>query len=368
MWTLTQNIEPENLLLEFDWIRDMKNVPQDPKHHAEGNVFIHTLMVLKALQSLEEYTILSKEDQAVMIAAVLLHDVEKRSTTEILNDGSIVSPGHSRKGEKTARQLLYTEYNAPFELREKICALVRHHGLPIWIFEKQDPLKTLLRVSLQIPMKMLYLIAKADMLGRICEDQKEMLDRVELFAEYCKENNCWEHPYSFASDYGRFLYFFKEDNSPDYLPYEDTKCTVVLLSGLPGTGKDTFIEKKYKDWPMISLDAFRRTYNLDPDDPADTSKAVTLAKEQAKEYLRENINFVWNATNLVRDIRSQLIELFATYKAKVVVEYLEVPWNVVQKQNREREHVVPDKIMKKMVSRWEVPGLDEAHEIRYTIK
>jgi predicted kinase len=368
MWTLTDNINPENLFLQFDWIRDMKQVPQDPKHHAEGNVFIHTMMVLNALISLEEYNALSKEEQSIMIAAVLLHDVEKRSTTEIRSDGSIISPGHSRKGEKTARYLLYTEYSAPFATREKICALVRHHGLPIWIFEKPDPLKALLRASLQIPMKLLYLIAKADMLGRICEDQQEMLDRVELFAEYCKENNCWDQPYPFASDYGRFLYFYKEENSPDYLPFEDTKSTVVLISGLPGSGKDTFIQKNYQDWPMISLDAFRREFKLDPNEPSDTSKAVTMAKEQAKVYLREGVNFTWNATNLVRDIRSQLIELFATYKAKVVIEYVEMPWEVVQHQNRNREHVVPDKIMKKMVSRWEVPTSDEAHEMRYNVK
>jgi predicted kinase len=367
MWKLTENINPDHLKRSFGWVRDMVSVPQDSKHHAEGNVFIHTMMVLDELQKLEEYKMLDAQTQHVMQAAVLLHDVEKRSTTIHNNDGSISSPGHARSGEKTARYLLYTEYKAPFEIREMIALLVRHHGLPIWIFDKPDPRKALLRASLQVPMKLLYLIAKADMLGRTCGDKQEMLDRVDLFAEYCKENNCWESAYDFPSDYGRFLFFHKEENSPDYIPYDDLKSKVVLMSGLPGVGKDTYIARHYPDWPVVSLDAIRREFHFDPDEPSDTSKAVQMAKEKAKEYLREGKNFVWNATNLVRDIRSQLVELFASYRAHVTIEYVEVPWLQCQSQNRNREHVVPERIMERMVRRWEVPGKDEAHLVVYNV-
>ena len=38
-----------NLVQEFDWIQKMKNTPQDRIYHAEGDVHIHTKMVLDAL-------------------------------------------------------------------------------------------------------------------------------------------------------------------------------------------------------------------------------------------------------------------------------------------------------------------------------
>jgi len=93
MWTLTTGKDWASLREQFEWVREMEDVPQDPVHHAEGNVAIHTRMVLEALQQLEGYKNLPAQDQEVLWAAALLHDVEKRSTTVHEADGSITSRG-----------------------------------------------------------------------------------------------------------------------------------------------------------------------------------------------------------------------------------------------------------------------------------
>lgn len=96
-WQLTKNRDWSQLEAQFDFIRDMQNVPQDSLHHAEGNVAIHTQMVLAALESLPEYQQLSPFKQQVVWTAALLHDVEKRSTTREDEEGRIHSPGHAKK-------------------------------------------------------------------------------------------------------------------------------------------------------------------------------------------------------------------------------------------------------------------------------
>ena len=57
---------------------------------------------------------------------------------------------------------------------------------------------------------------------------------------------------------------------------------------------------------MLSLDEIRRERKLDPADSKHTAEAVRLGKEQAKEYLRARTSFVFNATNLNRDLRQQM--------------------------------------------------------------
>jgi len=45
---------PWEELQVFPWVRALEACPQDPIHHAEGNVWIHTRMVLETLAALPE--------------------------------------------------------------------------------------------------------------------------------------------------------------------------------------------------------------------------------------------------------------------------------------------------------------------------
>lgn len=367
MWKITNNINWSAIREEFEWIRDMEGVPQDPIFHAEGDVAIHTRMVLEQLQQLEEYQALAPQRQHILFAAALLHDVEKRSTTVIEPNGRITSRKHALKGETTSRKILYQSIPTPFGIREAIAKLVRYHGLPIWVLEKHDPQKALLKASLELDTQELYILAKADVLGRICKDQSELLDKVELFKEYCIEQNCWGQAYPFASDAARFTYFYKSDSPIEYVPFEKETFEVVLMSGLPGSGKDTYIQNHYSDLPVISLDAIRKELGILPSNSRGTGKVVHLATERAKVFLRQKQAFLWNATNLTVQLRAKLIRLFATYKASVKIVYVEVPFQILMEQNRDREEVVPIKVIEKMLGRWGVPSRTEVHEVVYCV-
>lgn len=365
-WSLSINKDWKHLEEQFDWVADMRNVPQDSIHHAEGDVAIHTQMVLKALTDATSFQRLNREEQEILWTAALLHDVEKRSTTVVEDNGRITSHGHARKGEFTTRRLLY-ELGIPFQQREHIAALVRYHGLPLWLMGKPNPVKALLEASLRVDMKLLSALARADVLGRICQDQQELLDRIDFFDAYCEEQACWHSRKSFATPLAQFTYFHKDDAHPDYIPFDDLKTNVVMLSGLPGMGKDRYIKKHYNDWPMVSLDAIRREYKLKPDDTSATGWAVQLAKEQAREFLRKRQPFIWNVTNITRQMRSQWIDLFVTYKAHVKLVYIEVPFKTWLAQNSNREHAVPQAAIFRMLPKLEVPYIFEAHDVEYCV-
>lgn len=366
-WTFTDDKDWSTLRQRFDWVAAMDDVPQDPIHHAEGNVAIHTQMVLAALQQLAPYQDLDESGQTLLCTAALLHDVEKRSTTVQEDDGRITSHGHARKGALTARQILYQEVPAPFAIREQIVNLVRYHGLPLWAMEKPDPAKAVIGASLHTPMQLLATLAEADARGRICADQQDLLDRIGLFKLFCEEQQCWQAPRSFVTDLARFVYFQKEDTMPDYVPYDDLKGDVIMLAGLPGMGKDTYLQKHHPDLPVVSLDDIRRQHGLKPTDTSATGWAVQEAREQARTFLRKGAPFVWNATNITRSMRKQWIDLFVSYKARVKVIYLEVPYKTWLQQNKNRTHPVPEKVLRKMLSKLEVPTLQEAHTVQYEV-
>jgi hypothetical protein len=55
--------------------------PQDPVHHAEGDVGTHTRMVCEELVSLPAWRDLSEADRLVVFLGALLHDIAKPAST-----------------------------------------------------------------------------------------------------------------------------------------------------------------------------------------------------------------------------------------------------------------------------------------------
>lgn len=344
------------------WLKDMAGCPQDPIHHAEGDVLTHVLSVCREISGRPSFRSCSPEEQQVLAWAALLHDVAKPQCTVHDPDGRIRSPGHSLKGALRARQILW-ELDCPFELREQVCALVSHHMAVFWALERDDPTRLVREIALHCRCDHLATLAEADALGRVCPDADSLLERVELFRELAQESDCYQQSFEFASDLARFRYFQGKWHNPEIPPYEDFRCKVILMSGLPGAGKDTWIETKAPPWPVISLDAIRRDLKIDPSAPQ--GKVVDLAREQAREHLRFKQNFIWNATNISRRLREKNLSLFLEYGAHVQVVYLDTRLATLESRNREREQSVPWKAIENMVSKWEVPTLTEAHQVSY---
>jgi putative nucleotidyltransferase with HDIG domain len=353
------HLDWQSLRDEHAFLRRMAECPQDPVHHGEGDVETHTRMVCEELTSSPRWRELGVREREILFAAALLHDVAKPYTTRH-EGGRITSPGHAQRGATRARGMLW-EMNVEFGAREQIAALVRHHLVPFHLLERTDSQRTLFRVSQSARCDLLGLLAEADARGRVAPDRERLVENVALFVEYAREQKCLTHPREFPSDHSRFLYFRKEDRDPDYLAYDDSICEVVLISGLPGAGKDYWIGENLPDWEVISLDALRREMNISPKERQ--GRVVSAARERAREFLRRKQNFVWNATNISRQVREQCINLFAAYNARVRIVYLDVPESRLFEQNSGRDREVPAEVIRGLLDRWEVPDRTEAHRV-----
>jgi len=352
---------------QFSWIRALDKVPQSPIFHEEGDVLVHTRRVVEALVSLDEWRNLAAEERMLLFASALLHDIGKPVCTKSDEFGRITSRGHAQKGEFMARQFLWTgqELEAPFPFlpREYIARMVRLHGLPLQIFYRARPEHAVIAASQSVRMNHLALLAEADVRGRICRNSKELLERVALVRELCKEQQCYDKPRQFPDEYSRFLYFHKEHGDPNYKAYDDTKFEVVLMSGLPAVGKDTWVCSHYGGRPVVALDAMRRKLKISAED--DQGHVIYAAKEQARELMRKKESFIWNATNVTRMMRQQLVELFISYGAHVHIVYLDAPFDALLKRNKNRHDSIPEQVIYKLLSKLEVPDVTEAHTVEW---
>lgn len=355
----------DELARRFEWIARMAGTPQDPIHHAEGDVAIHTAMVCRAMAALPAFRDLDEEARTTAFASALLHDVAKPDCTRTADDGRVTSHGHSVRGAIAARRIMYT-MNAPFAIREQVAALVRHHQAPFWLLEREDPLRLVATISQTARCDLLALLAESDARGRTCDDQARILDNVALFREYCVEQDCIATPFAFPSSHARFLYFGGKQRDPSHAAHECFRCEVTVMSGLPGAGKDRWVEDNADDLPVVSLDRLRRDLDVDPEGEQGT--VVQAAREEAREHLRAGRSFVWNATNVSRRVRAICTRLFSDYDAKIHIVYVESPEATLRAQNRARSKPVPEGVIDALLEKWEVPDLTEAHEVTYAVR
>lgn len=346
----------------FDWVRAMAGVTQSPDHHAEGDVLTHVRMVVEELVASGEWRALGRNRQEELFAAALLHDVAKPECWAIDESGRITSRGHSKKGELRARAMLW-RWGTARERRERICGIVRHHMVPFHLLASDHSERTALEVAERVSWEPLVVHARADARGRISSTRNEVLEQVELSLEYAKERDCAVSPFPFENDHSRFLYFRGERDRPTDPAWEEPSCTVTLMSGLPGSGKDSWIREHRSESPVVSLDAIRRRLGVDPTD--DQGRVIQAAREAAREHLRNRRSFVWNATNVTRRVRRMPIGLFAEYGARVEIVSIEPSYERLLAQNAARADSVPVRVIERLLSKWEPPTRDEAHGVEW---
>ena len=161
-------LEGTRLLRFFPELDALRGVPQDPEWHPEGDVWVHTLMVLDVAATLRN----GEEDLALMLGA-LCHDLGKPVTT-VRAGGRIRSPRHDVEGIAPTRSLL-ARMRAPGALVDQVAALVEHHLAPALFTRNGAAAKGYRRLARKLEragvgMELLVRAARADHLGRTTAD------------------------------------------------------------------------------------------------------------------------------------------------------------------------------------------------------
>ena len=357
------------------YLDGMERTEQNPEYHGEGNVLKHTKMVCAALLDQPELWQMSRDERVVMLLSALLHDIGKIRTTRLI-DGKLASPHHTSASATMARELLWRDFSLSGsdearELRESVCALVRNHSFPPYAIKAQNAERRMLRIASigkihkGFSLEKLCLLERADALGRIGESREDYLERIELCRLMAEDLGCLEAPYPFADDASARAYYAGRSNWRDGRVYEKCWGEVILLSGLPASGKDTYIANNYSHLPVISLDEIRAKLGISPTE--NQGEVISFAHNAARELLRRHQPFVWNATSLTPMLRSRQIDLFEQYGASVRTVFIETCWAEELRRNSARERVVPEEVIGGMLGRMEPPEPWESEKLEWQI-
>jgi|SRR5882724_7069358 len=183
----------------FPEIKALIDVPQDPEWHPEGDVFVHTGLVIDRARELIDDLPYAK--QVTVMLAALAHDFGKPATTEFI-DGRLRSRGHEEAGVAPTLSFL-DKLNIHtldgYDVRAQVVALVRDHLKPGEYFKKRAEVGdgAFRRLARKCELDLLYRVANADSLGRnadwVPRAQWYGAEAQEWFIEHARELEVASH-------------------------------------------------------------------------------------------------------------------------------------------------------------------------------
>lgn len=250
--------------------------------------------------------------------------------------------------------------------RETVCALIRYRTAPCLPADRDDPERTLRLIAAagekapDFSWRLLCRLAEADAQG---PEAPVLRERIRRACEQAEAAGCLDGPYPFPDARTKRAYFAGRTECPGKPYPDDTWGEIILMSGLPGTGKDRWIRENKPDLGMISLDGIRAETGISPAEPQE--EVLRIARERATGFLRNRQPFVWNATNLTPEVREERIRLFEQYGARVRIVWLETGWDTRASRNRgrTRDAVVPEEKVGAMLEGMAPPMPGEARTV-----
>ena len=333
--------------------QDLKNTKQSKLYHEEGNVLNHTLLVSKKMHSIitNQLSYLSDRDKKILMIAALCHDLGKGTTTYFdKEDNDWHCKNHGAAGEQITRNLLFDEPD--FWMREEICWLVKKHMIFHFITKKDENQQITMIQSLSMgysTIQKLLIVNIADLLGSKPCNNDIVDERIETIKRIAETSQCYTKPFKTIKAKSNY--------------------NMYVLIGIPGSGKNTYVDRFLKGIYSISRDDIREEM---VDGKIEGRKLVfdkikegivsDIVKQRIKKCCEESKSFIINQTNMKKKYRDQLKETAFKYgKPNVIYIYIEPP--TIEECKRRRGYGKWNSIIDRMWGEFEFPDKNECDEL-----
>lgn len=133
----------------------------------------------------------------------------------------------------------------------------------------------------------------------------------------------------------------------------------IMMVGLPGSGKTTYINNIKENKVILSSDKIREELYGDESTQGNSNEVFELLHKRMVEKLSKGESVVYDATNLSRRKRKHVISLINKFKCEKIVVYMNIDINTIKKRNRARLRVVDESVIERMYKHLQVPQYTE---------
>lgn len=138
-----------------------------------------------------------------------------------------------------------------------------------------------------------------------------------------------------------------------------TRPILILLCGIPGSGKTTYAEKMKNSYTYhLSSDAIRKELYGDENIQGNSSDVFALMQDRAIVLLNNGFDVIYDATNITRKDRASII----TKCPKVAQVECHIIWAPIEtciERDAARKRTVGKEVINRMLKRFQAPYYDE---------
>jgi predicted kinase len=148
------------------------------------------------------------------------------------------------------------------------------------------------------------------------------------------------------------------------LPDDYKPPRLILLCGIPGSGKSTYARNKISNdtravW--LSSDTIRERLYGDASCQDNPGRVFEIMQKEAVEALNNGFDVIYDATSITRKARAGILNAVPKHVQKCCV-IIWAPIEVCIERDKARERTVGKEIIDKMLRRFEAPFYDEGFE------
>lgn len=382
---------------KYPLLKELKKTEQDPEWHAEGDVHIHTNMVMDEIYKIFDEVELTLSEKYILLMSAAFHDIGKPRTSkwkEVMGVEHLTAKGHEYEG-MSYLTYRFLEEDMTKEEYDSILDLVGYHQIPKLLVVKNDSNEWSYKLLTEKTSgKMFYLLELADMRGRTCVDKEEQIEYIEMFKMFALEYNCYNEVSNIDQELKEmFENQFNEKDSKalsyligktkkrlhdkdildplvayqKYFEKKDNHGTLYLMCGISGSGKTTTvkeIQSKNEISTVIELDELRKKHKQKSNNRREIDGRVRQeAKEILKRALAKNESVIFDACNHRKDFRDIILDLSEAYHAKTVLVFVKTSLRDCIKNDKDRTvRTLGEEIITSQRDQFQYPERFEANE------
>lgn len=148
--------------------------------------------------------------------------------------------------------------------------------------------------------------------------------------------------------------------------YEGNVPLMVMLQGLPGSGKSTFARQLVQESPhemhIHSSDSLRKALFGDENEQQNNNELFAELHRRIKDDLLNGIDIIYDATNINKKKRIAFLRELKKIPCFKFCVCMATPFEICLMMNQNRERIVPEDVIKRMYLNWQPPDFSEGFD------